>query len=79
MNSGSFVGGVCYTGFMKQRTKAFLVGIGSVMSVYPATNFAAYVPRENAHERMRGHWESVGGHLRIAMKQEQNEQKKARK
>jgi hypothetical protein len=64
---------------MKQRTKAFLVGVGSVVSLYPATNYAAFIPRESAQERMRGHWESVGGHLRASMKQEQDEQKKARK
>lgn len=65
---------------MKKHAKAFLVGVGSVISLYPATNYANLIPRSTPEERMRGHWEQVGRHLRSAMdeeRMEQNEQKKA--
>ena len=54
--------------------KAFLVGFGSAISVYPATNYAQFVPRATPEERMRGHWEQVGSQLRAAMEQERREQ-----
>jgi hypothetical protein len=64
---------------MKKRAKAFLVSMGSVISLYPATNYANLVNRATPEERMRSHWEQVGRHLRVAMdkeRQAQDEQNK---
>jgi hypothetical protein len=59
---------------MTESLKNLLEGAGSVMNVFPASDYLRYVPTETAEERMRGHWERTGEHLKKAMNRFADEQ-----
>ena len=62
-----------YNARMNKHLKSLLIGAGSVLAIYPSTNFASYVPPGSSSERMRGYWEQAGSHLYAALT-EYNEQ-----
>ena len=61
---------------MKLITKNLIAGIGSLLAIFPNTNYAQFVPKQTASERMRSHWENTGRHISVAMNQFNNEQTK---
>lgn len=63
---------------MKKRFRTVLLGAGSVMSIFPATSYSAYVPKESAEQRMRDHWEAAGNHIKTATKEFDDQPRRAR-
>ncbi len=61
---------------MNKRLKHILKGVGSVMDIFPATDYSRFVPKESASERMRGHWERTGQHIKGAIDRFAHEQEK---
>jgi len=58
-----------YTASMPKKLKFFLRGIGSVFDVSASSSasYSDFIPRQDAEERMRMHWERVGNHISKAM------------
>ena len=54
---------------MIERLKFFLRGIGSVFDVSASSSasYSDFIPRQDAEERMRMHWERVGNHISKAI------------
>jgi len=67
---------------MTEILKNIIAGVGSVMNIFPESDYMRYVPTETAEERMRGHWERTGEYLKDAMSRfalENEQQKKQQK
>ena len=56
-----------YNSYMSTHLKAFFVGIGSVIAIYPSTSYSNYVPQNNPEDRIRDCWEKTGLQLRSAL------------
>jgi hypothetical protein len=63
----------------RRVSKNILAGAGSALNLFPDSDYAKHVPRQSAQERMRGHFERTGEHLRTAMKRFDDEQKQTKK
>ncbi|MDF1690155.1 MAG: hypothetical protein P1U35_11160 [Cycloclasticus sp.] len=61
---------------MKSLTKNLITGVGSLLSIFPNTNYAQLVPKQTAAERMRSHWENTGSYISKSIEQFGNEQSK---
>lgn len=59
---------------MNKHLKSFLIGAGSVVAVFPSTNYASFVPKGSSAERIRSYWEQTGQQLRYALKEYQDQQ-----
>jgi len=59
---------------MKKNTKATLRGVGSVIDIFPRSDFRQYIPSSDATERMSEHWQRVGDYIRRATERFRNEQ-----
>jgi phosphopentomutase len=68
---------------MTEALKNILTGMGSVVDVFPKSDYGKHIPTETAEDRMRGHWTRTGEHLERSMnrfayeQQEQKEEKAA--
>ena len=60
---------------MTNRIQHILKGVGSVMDITPSTDYSRFVPNETPAERMYGHWNRTGNHIKKAVKRFTNEQK----
>jgi hypothetical protein len=60
---------LCYYCPMETKTTRLLVGLSSLLAIYPATNYQKFVPLQSAAERMNSHWERTGTHLKNAITQ----------
>lgn len=60
---------------MKRRASGFITGVGSLLAIMPGTDYAQFIPKQSASERMRSHWEKAGQHLRTGIQQYEHEQK----
>lgn len=58
------------------RFRLFLRGLGSVMDIWPRTNYRRYISQETPEERMRHTWERVGQGIARAMEKVEEEQKR---
>lgn len=61
---------------MQSLTKNILAGVGSLLTIFPSTNYAQFIPKETATERMRSHWENTGGYISKSIERFDNEQPK---
>lgn len=52
---------------MKDRLHNILLGFGSALSIFPGTNYSAFIPKDTPEERIRGHWLRAGNHIRAAL------------
>jgi phosphopentomutase len=52
---------------MEKLTSRLLAGVATVLAIFPQTDYSRFVPSRNVEDRMRGHWERVGGHFKKAM------------
>lgn len=59
----------------KKTLKTILSGFGSLLVIFPATNYAQFVPDTDPRERMKSHWEDTGKHMRNALGKYKDEQK----
>ncbi len=57
------------------RKKAIISGIGSLLAIFPSTNYDMYVPKKSDGDRIKSHWEQTGSHLRAAMGKYEQENK----
>ena len=58
---------------MNKRTKSFLRGVGSVLDIWPTTDYSRFMPPP-PEEQIRRSWESVGRSLSKAMGQFEHDQ-----
>lgn len=58
---------------MKARTKNILRGIGSLMDIFPRSEFSRYISHKDSEERMSEHWQRVGDSFRRVMGDFQHE------
>lgn len=61
---------------MVHRIKNILRGVGSIVDINPATNYADFIPRQSQKDRLAGHFIQVGEQLRKGIETYSNEQKK---
>lgn len=61
---------------MKFFTKNIIAGVGSLLTIFPNTNYAQFVPKQTAEERMRSHWENTGNCIAKSIVRFNNEQPK---
>jgi hypothetical protein len=54
---------------METKTTRILLGLSSLLAIYPSTDYQKFVPQQTATERMRNHWERTGAHLKSAISQ----------
>jgi len=59
---------------MKSLTKNVLAGLGSLLAICPSTNYAQFIPKQTATERMFSHWENTGNHISNSANRFGNEQ-----
>ncbi|SMN01967.1 hypothetical protein SPONL_281 [uncultured Candidatus Thioglobus sp.] len=59
---------------MKSLAKNFLAGIGSLLAIFPSTNYAQFIPKQTATKRMRSHWENTGNYISSSTDRFGNEQ-----
>ena len=52
---------------MEKLVSNILAGVATVLAIFPRTDYGRFVPSGNVEDRMRGHWERVGGHFKKAM------------
>ena len=50
-------------------TNSFWSGVGSLLSIYPNTDYAQFVSKQTANERMQSHWDNVGQSLHNSIEQ----------
>lgn len=65
---------------MKKNVKVIHVLIrsaGSIINIFPETDFQRFVPKQTASARMYGHWSRTGKHIQNAMNRFADEQKKS--
>lgn len=62
----------------KRQLKLFLRGMGSVLDIYPRTNFRRFIPRDSDAERLREDWRRVGEAFSAATLQWKHEQETGR-
>ena len=60
---------------MTKQLKNILKGVGSVMNISPRNDYRRFIPKESAGERMKGHWERTGHHIKRAIDRFAHEQK----
>lgn len=61
---------------MNKKWKIFISGMGSILAIYPSTNYAEFMPKGNANDRIRSHWVRAGSHIQSSMNRFADDQKK---
>jgi hypothetical protein len=62
-----------------EKTTHIIRGIGSVLNIAPATDYAHFIPKGTTNERMRRILERTGRHFEIAVRRFDDEHKKETK
>jgi len=57
---------------MRNSTRSFLAGAGSVLAIFPASDYSSHIPKESASVRINQSWQKTGDQLRAAMREYEN-------